>query len=60
MSLRDAALASGLSHNYIRELEVNKSRVTLNPIKPSFATLRKLSEAYKYPYEELLKIAGYI
>ncbi|WP_445506639.1 helix-turn-helix domain-containing protein [Niallia sp. 03190] len=60
LSLRDAAKKSGLSHTYIRDLELGLNRKTNAPIKPTPETLKRLSKAYKYPYEELLKKTGYL
>jgi transcriptional regulator with XRE-family HTH domain len=60
MSLREAAHKSGLSHAYIRDLELEKNRSTNCKIKPSPETLRKLSEAYGFSYIELLRRAGYL
>lgn len=60
MSLRDAADASGLSHTYIRDLELGVNRVTKTTIKPTPETLSKLARAYSFPYEELMFKAGYI
>jgi transcriptional regulator with XRE-family HTH domain len=59
-SLRKAANKSGLSHAYIRDLELGRNRTTNDVIKPSPDTLRKLSQAYHYPYTELLMKAGYL
>ncbi|OCT10912.1 hypothetical protein A8709_04190 [Paenibacillus pectinilyticus] len=59
-SLRKAAIQSGLSHAYIRDLELGRNRTTNDVIKPSPETLRKLAQAYHYPYTELLKKAGYL
>jgi len=60
MSLRLAAEKSGLSHTYIRDLELGVNRSTKAPIKPTPETLKRLSEAYNFQYEELMKKAGYI
>jgi transcriptional regulator with XRE-family HTH domain len=60
MSLREAAQKSGLSHAYIRDLELEKNRSTNDKIKPSPDTLKKLSEAYNYSYTELMRKAGYL
>jgi transcriptional regulator with XRE-family HTH domain len=60
MSLREAAQKSGLSHAYIRDLELEKNRSTNDKIKPSPETLKKLSEAYNYSYTELMRKAGYL
>jgi transcriptional regulator with XRE-family HTH domain len=60
LSLRDAAEKSGLSHTYIRDLELGINRKTKAPIRPSADTLNQLAEAYNYPVSELLKKAGYL
>jgi transcriptional regulator with XRE-family HTH domain len=60
LSLREAAEKSGLSHTYIRDLELGINRKTKAPIRPSADTLKQLAEAYHYPVNELLKKAGYL
>lgn len=60
MSLREAAQKSGLSHAYIRDLELERNRSTNDKIKPSPDTLKKLSEAYNISYTELMEKAGYL
>lgn len=60
MSLRKASEKSGLSHTYIRDLELGINRSTRAPIKPTPETLKRLSEAYNFPYEELMEKSGYI
>lgn len=60
MSLREAAQRSGLSHSYIAALEQNKRPGSNGPISPSPDSLKRLAEAYRYPYEELMRKAGYI
>jgi transcriptional regulator with XRE-family HTH domain len=60
MSLREVANVSGLSHTYIRDVERGINRSTKAPVKPSPDTLRRLAEAYKYSYAELMKVAGYL
>ncbi|MGM0881383.1 MAG: helix-turn-helix domain-containing protein [Bacillota bacterium] len=60
MSLREAASRSGLSHTYIRDLELGMNRSTNNIIQPSPETLEKLASAYSYSYEGLMKAAGYL
>lgn len=60
MSLREASKRSGLSHTYIRDLELGVNRVTKTPIQPTPETLRKLADAYDYSYDILMKKAGYI
>lgn len=59
-SLREVANKSGLSHTYIRDLELGVNRKTKAPINPTPETLKRLSEAYNYPYEDLMIMAGYI
>ncbi|NOU98009.1 helix-turn-helix domain-containing protein [Paenibacillus sp. LMG 31456] len=60
MSLREAAKKCGLSHAYIRDLELEKNRSTNEKITPSPDTLKKLSGAYGYPYTELMIKAGHL
>ncbi|MGY4759868.1 helix-turn-helix domain-containing protein [Paenibacillus caseinilyticus] len=60
MSLREAARKSGLSHAYIRDLELERNRSTNDKITPSPDTLQKLSAAYGYPYTELMIKAGHL
>lgn len=60
MSLREAAKKSGLSHAYIRDLELERNRSTNDRITPSPDTLKKLSAAYGYPYTELMIKAGHL
>jgi transcriptional regulator with XRE-family HTH domain len=60
MSLREAAKKSGLSHAYIRDLELEKNRSTNEKITPSPDTLKKISNAYGYPYKELMIKAGHL
>jgi len=59
-SLRNISKIAGISHNYLRNLEIGIDPRTKSPINPSPETLKKLAEAYNYPYEELLKLAGYL
>lgn len=56
--LRDVAKKSGLSHTYIRDLELGVNRKTKAPIQPSHDTLKRLSQAYDFDFEELLRLAG--
>jgi len=60
MSLREVAHKSGLSHAYIRDLELERNRSTNEKIKPSPDTLKKLSDAYNFSYTELMEKAGYL
>lgn len=59
-TLREAAERSGLSHSYIRYLEMGKRPGTNAPINPTPDTLMSLSKAYNHPYDDLMKRAGYI
>lgn len=59
-SLREVAKATGLSHTYIRDIEIGIRRGSKTPITPSPEALKKLSHVYQYPYGELLKKAGYL
>lgn len=59
-SLRSVAEKSGLSHTYIRDLELGVNRATNEILKPSPETLRRLAETYDYLYEELMEKAGYL
>lgn len=60
LSFREASDKSGLSHSYIRYLEAGKRPGSNTPINPTPDTLKKLADAYKHPYEDLMMIAGYI
>lgn len=60
MPLREVALKSGLSHTYIRDLELGINRKTKTPINPTPETLKRLSEAYNYSYDTLMEKAGYV
>lgn len=59
LSLRAVAEKTGLSHGYIRDLELNRNPKTKEPIKPTTETLQKLALAYDYPLTKLIKLAGY-
>jgi transcriptional regulator with XRE-family HTH domain len=60
LSFREASERSGISHSYIRYIETGKRPGSNTPINPSPETLKRLSEAYNYPYPILMKVAGYI
>lgn len=60
LSLREAAKKSGLSHNYLSIVEKGVDPRTGSPVNPTPDTLKKLSEAYGFPYQDLMVIAGYI
>ena len=59
MSYREAAERSGLSHAYIRYLEIGKRPGSNTPINPSPEMLKGLAKAYNHPYKDLMKRAGY-
>lgn len=59
-SLRNAAERIGLSHSYLSILEKGYDKRSGNPINPTPDTLKLISKAYNYPYEKLMKVAGYI
>lgn len=59
-SLRDVGRRSGVSHNYLSLVEKGIDPRSGTPINPSPETLKRLSEAYKYPYVDLLVKAGYL
>ncbi|OME78638.1 hypothetical protein BK120_23145 [Paenibacillus sp. FSL A5-0031] len=59
-SLRKAAKLSGLSHGYIRDVELGSNRKNGSVIVPMPQTLRKFAEAYDTSYDELMIIAGHI
>jgi transcriptional regulator with XRE-family HTH domain len=59
MSYREASERSGLSHSYIRYIEIGKRPGSDTPINPSPDTLKRLAKAYDHPYENLMIAAGY-
>lgn len=59
-SLREAADKTGLSHTYISDIEKGMRRGTRTPLHPSPDTLKRLADAYDYPYHKLLEAAGYL
>jgi transcriptional regulator with XRE-family HTH domain len=59
MTFREAAERSGLSHAYIRYLEIGKRPGTNTPINPSPEMLKGLSKAYNHSYKDLMVRAGY-
>jgi transcriptional regulator with XRE-family HTH domain len=58
-SLRKVADESGLSHSYIRDLELGVNRKTNAPIRPTPDTLKKIAKVYDHPYGKLMIAAGY-
>lgn len=59
-SLRDATKKTGVSYTYWSILEKGIDPRTKSPIKPTPDTLRAISTGYRFPYEELMRVAGYI
>lgn len=59
MTYREAAEKSGISHAYIRYLEIGKRPGTNTPINPSPDMLKGLSKAYNHSYKDLMIKAGY-
>ncbi len=59
-TLREVAEKAGISHTYLGVLEKGIDPRSGKQIKPSTDTLERLAKAYKYPYENLLKAAGYL
>lgn len=58
-TLRDVSEKTGLSHTYIRDLELGVRRATGKPIKPSAHVLKKLADEYQYPLKDLMRAGGY-
>jgi transcriptional regulator with XRE-family HTH domain len=59
-SLRDVSQRSGISHTYLGVIEKGIDQRTGNPVRPTPETLKTLAKAYNYPYEELMRRAGYL
>jgi transcriptional regulator with XRE-family HTH domain len=59
-SLREAGKRSGLSHGYIRDVELGLNRKSGAQIIPMPQTLRKFADSYRADYFELMRIAGHI
>lgn len=59
-SLREAAKHMGISYSYLSVLEKGVDPRTKKDSSPKPDTLRVISQAYDYPYEDLMKAAGYI
>lgn len=60
MSLREASEMIGISHTYLDTIEKGFDKRSGKQINPSPDTLRLISNAYRYSYVKLLKLAGYI
>ncbi|WP_139364836.1 helix-turn-helix domain-containing protein [Sutcliffiella halmapala] len=59
-SLRDASKKIGISHTYLDTIEKGFDKRSGKPVKPTPETLELISNAYSYPYDELMKNAGYL
>jgi transcriptional regulator with XRE-family HTH domain len=59
-SLREAAKISGLSHGYIRDVELGVNRKSGTEIIPMPQTLRKYADAFRVDFNQLMRIAGHI
>lgn len=59
MTYREASDLSGVSHAYIRYLEIGKRPGSNTPINPSPEMLRGLAKAYNHSYKDLMMRAGY-
>jgi transcriptional regulator with XRE-family HTH domain len=59
-SLREISKRAGTSHTYLGVIEKGIDPRTGKPVKPTPQTLRALSNTYNYPYEELMKLSGYL
>ncbi|HOM03477.1 MAG TPA: helix-turn-helix transcriptional regulator [Acetivibrio sp.] len=59
-SIRQAAKKMGISYSYLSILEREVDPRTGKDSNPKPETLKMISKAYNYPYEELLKAAGYL
>lgn len=59
-SLREVADKADISHNYLSIIEKGIDPRSGSPVKPTPETLKSLSKAYNYSYENLMKSAGYL
>ncbi|WP_237473857.1 helix-turn-helix domain-containing protein [Virgibacillus halodenitrificans] len=59
-SLREASKRIGISHTYLDTIEKGYDKRSGKTINPSPDTLRLISKAYNYDYENLLRKAGYL
>ncbi|MGN7403508.1 helix-turn-helix domain-containing protein [Cytobacillus praedii] len=59
-SLREASKRIGISHTYLDTIEKGTDKRSGAPVKPTPDTLKLISKAYNFDYEELMKAAGYI
>jgi transcriptional regulator with XRE-family HTH domain len=59
-SIRQAAKKMGISYSYLSILEKGVDPRTGKDSNPKPETLKIISKTYGYPYEELMKAAGYL
>lgn len=59
-SIREAAKKMGISYSYLSVLEKGIDPRTGKYANPKPDTLRIISKTYEYPYEELMRAAGYL
>lgn len=59
-SLRDITKIANVSPTYLNNLERGFDPRTNKPLNPSVEILKRLAKTYNYPYEELMKVAGYL
>lgn len=59
-SIRQAARNMGISYSYLSILEKGTDPRTGKDSNPKPEMLKIISKAYNYPYEELMKAAGYL
>ncbi len=59
-SIRQAAKNMGISYSYLSILEKGKDPRSGKDSNPKPEMLKIISKAYSYPYEELMKTAGYL
>lgn len=59
-SLREVSEIAGISHTYLSDLEKGIRRGSKTPVKPSPVTIKGLSKALSFSYEELMQKAGYL
>lgn len=59
-SLRDASKRIGISHTYLDTIEKGYDKRSGKHVNPTPETLKLISKAYNYDYEDLMLRAGYI
>lgn len=60
LSLRAAAKKIGISHTYLDIIEKGVDARSGSPVNPTPDTLKAISNAYNYPYIDLMYMAGYV